>query len=588
MPTINVAPKAMQNGDNVTVYKDTVGPQQQTYTFLTSQERVILKNSGSKNITYTVGSQSGSLGPSQSVEVKETISSINLTAEQGTQQFEIWADESGTKGISPEAVQSLGDQVSGLTSQMDEISAQIGIPEKSGLSGWYRDFAFNRSKKITCIGDSTTDSATGANFIWNEIMNNFANSGDICEGITFVNRGSNGNTLYNFINDTTGDKGINTCIADQSDLYILSYGINDVRLGATTQQQLTTMLDTAIQRLLKETKGYVLLRVPNSFLLDDPTASGLLQPLASAQTYTDLIWNAYMSFSGKYARVGILDTQTLLFGRTCQTKANAPLMNDVLHPSTSGTTGGGYQQLGRLIASYIGITKPTREDMILNAVKTNTAKPYLVYPRYLEATPDKYELVAQGYFVGMGSTYIDISYDPTIAPNVIKGGYILKVGDKLVYDLPSNVAPSASGANTRLLNASFPDYANNNKGMVKVFKPKNILPVKSINFYGTNMNGLQFGQYYSLDSKSLISTITSGLKSNIPNAMTFDLKVQQSTLKTLGTISFTANNTTGTFVWNTTDFPTSNATIANSDFIYLVCTSSGGYTGEIVLRVGVS
>jgi hypothetical protein len=118
MPTINIAPKAMQNGDNVTVYKDTVGPQQQTYTFLTSQERVILKNSGSKNITYTVGSQSGSLGPSQSVEVKETISSINLTAEQGTQQFEIWADESGTKGISPEAVQSLGDQVSSFTSSL--------------------------------------------------------------------------------------------------------------------------------------------------------------------------------------------------------------------------------------------------------------------------------------------------------------------------------------------------------------------------------------------------------------------------------------------------------------------------------------
>jgi hypothetical protein len=127
MPTINIAPKAMQNGDNVTTYKDTVGPQQQTYTFLTSQERVILKNSGSKNITYTVGSQSGTLGPSQMVDVKETISSINLTAEQGTQQFEIWADESGTKGTSPEAVQSLGDQVSSFTSQLADSALTISI-----------------------------------------------------------------------------------------------------------------------------------------------------------------------------------------------------------------------------------------------------------------------------------------------------------------------------------------------------------------------------------------------------------------------------------------------------------------------------
>jgi hypothetical protein len=146
MPTINIAPKAMQNGDNVTVYKDTVGPQQQTYTFLTSQERVILKNSGSKNITYTVGSQSGSLGPSQSVEVKETITSINLTAEQGTQQFEIWADESGTKGISPEAVQSLGDQVSSFTTQLADIASKTitydVFPDSTTIGGMANNTVF--------------------------------------------------------------------------------------------------------------------------------------------------------------------------------------------------------------------------------------------------------------------------------------------------------------------------------------------------------------------------------------------------------------------------------------------------------------
>jgi hypothetical protein len=125
MPTINIAPKAMQNGDNVTVYKDTVGPQQQTYTFLTSQERVILKNSGSKNITYTVGSQSGSLGPSQSIDVKETISSINLTAEQGTQQFEIWADEVGSVG-------GANVDLSSITTQLADI-ASINLKNQYGL-----------------------------------------------------------------------------------------------------------------------------------------------------------------------------------------------------------------------------------------------------------------------------------------------------------------------------------------------------------------------------------------------------------------------------------------------------------------------
>jgi lysophospholipase L1-like esterase len=583
MPTINITPKAMQNGDNVTTYKDTVGPQQQTYTFLTSQERVILKNSGSKNITYTVGSQSGTLGPSQMVDVKETISSINLTAEQGTQQFEIWADEAGTKGTSPEAVQSLGDQVSGFASSLADKATQSQT-EKAGLSGWLRDFSLNRNKKITTIGDSTSDNTTGAQYIWSEITSFFTGSGDLLEGITFTHRGANGNTLSNFLVNTPTGKGIDDAIADQSDLYIFSYGINDVRLGATSQQQLIDMLDKAIQSLLKNTKGYILLRIPNSFLLDDPGNTGWLQPLSSAQAYTDLIWNAYMSFKGKYSRVDILDMQTLIFGRTCNTLANSPLMNDVLHPNV-----GGYRRIGRLISNYIGVQAPIRDDLINKAVTDNPSKPYLVYPKYSESRPDLYELVAQGYFVGMGSNYIDFAFDPTIASNVVKGGYILKVGDKLIYDLPSNVSPIATGANTRLLNVSFPDYANNNKGMVKVFRLKAVAPTKSINFYGTNMNGVQFPQYYSLNDKSTISNIVATLKSNIPNAMTFDVKHSHlSTDKKLGTLSTAVNNMSGTFVWNTTDYPNSNALIDNIDYIYLVCTSSGGYTGEIVLRVGLS
>ncbi|HEY8805432.1 MAG TPA: SGNH/GDSL hydrolase family protein, partial [Clostridium sp.] len=153
--------------------------------------------------------------------------------------------------------------------------------EKAGLSGWLRDLQFNRNKKICCVGDSTTDNTTAAMYLWNTIINSFTGSGDSLEGVALVNHGHNGNSLANYLASGTAE-----VINEQADMYIFSYGINDVRLGTSTQQQLIDMLDTAIQQLLKQTKGYILLRMPNSFLTDDVGAFGFVSPLASAQAYT--------------------------------------------------------------------------------------------------------------------------------------------------------------------------------------------------------------------------------------------------------------------------------------------------------------
>lgn len=487
-----------------------------------------------------------------------------------------------TKNGLPFEIRKKGTSNEELASQLAEIPTQ---GEKAGLSGWLRDFLLNRNKKVTTIGDSTADPITGAQYIWSEMTSFYTGSGDVLEGITFTHRGANGNTLQNFLANTPAGKGIEDVIADQADLYIFTYGINDVRLGATTQQQLIDRLDTAVQRLLKETKGYILLRVPNSFLSDDPGNTGWLTPLSSAQAYTDLIWNAYMSFKGKYSRVDVLDMQSLVFGRTCNTLANSPLMADILHPSVEG-----YRRIGRAIAGFVGIATPIREELIKKAITDNVTKPYLIYPKYLESRPDLYEVVAQGYLVGMGSTYLDFDFSPSLAPNVIKGGYIIKIGDVLVYDLPSNVQSLTQGNNTRLINVSFPDHANNKKGMVKVFKLKAVSPVKSMNFWGTNMSGLQFAQYGSLDNTSIIKTFAGQLKNPLATGSptTFDVKVSSgATVKTLGTLSFPHNNMTATFTWNTSDYPNSSANINNTDFLFLVCGTTT-HTGEIAIRLGVS
>jgi lysophospholipase L1-like esterase len=122
MPLINVQPKQMQNGDNVTSFSDTVGTENTTFTFLQSQETVILRNKGTKSITYNLGGQSGSLGRSESVKVTGSVTEFTLSSEQGTQAFEIWAEEVGsllpTGGNDPR-VDSLVSQLAQKANQTD-------------------------------------------------------------------------------------------------------------------------------------------------------------------------------------------------------------------------------------------------------------------------------------------------------------------------------------------------------------------------------------------------------------------------------------------------------------------------------------
>jgi hypothetical protein len=125
MTVINNPSKQMQNGDNVTVYNNTVGTVTETFTFPTSQETIILSNKGSKNITYTIGANTGTLTPSTFVKVIGAFSSFSLSSEQGTQAFEVWSEEAGTLGVTPEAVQSLGNQVSGFSGQLGDLTTQL-------------------------------------------------------------------------------------------------------------------------------------------------------------------------------------------------------------------------------------------------------------------------------------------------------------------------------------------------------------------------------------------------------------------------------------------------------------------------------
>lgn len=89
----------VRDWDIVTNYVDSVTTTLKTVTFPKTQESVKVTNKGTANLTYVIGSQSGTLTPEQSVTVKEIISSFTLQAASGTQAFELRASEAGTERI---------------------------------------------------------------------------------------------------------------------------------------------------------------------------------------------------------------------------------------------------------------------------------------------------------------------------------------------------------------------------------------------------------------------------------------------------------------------------------------------------------
>ena len=325
---------------------------------------------------------------------------LNDKAVEGTNEFDTFTKtaakiEEDYKGLRRIIIDE--NQAANLQDQVNQTNAQLETKtsEKSGLSGWLRSFEFDRNKKICFIGDSTTDGPAGAAQFLYECFNRYhLNSGDNLEGVTIVDKGSSGNTCYNFINNIPTEKGIDACISEQADLYVFCYGINDVRLGATTKEQLKSYISTAVERLLTETNAYILLRVPNSLLKDDPTNANYIQPLSNSQLYTDIMWEAYMELKHKWERVDVIDIQTLIFGRTVLNKVDNPYMGDSLHPNKEG-----FYRIARCIADYIGITPKLRTDLREIAKLNN--KPYTLYPKILE-TKD-YEMICEGYFVDMGS-----------------------------------------------------------------------------------------------------------------------------------------------------------------------------------------
>lgn len=203
-------------------------------------------------------------------------------------------------------------------------------------------------KVIDFVGDSTTETAPA---MYKRIAEQYAVTGGALQGTTILNRGTNGNTLHNFVNDkAANDNSLSKVIIDNADLYIISYGINDIRrsstTGATNPMQIKADLKIAIDRILAETKGNILLRTPNTLLSKNPADAILVSPIENAQLYSDQLWEIYNSFKGYSDRVDVLDIPNLIFGRKAMPQHL--LMFDILHPNDAG-----YQAIADAIVDRI-------------------------------------------------------------------------------------------------------------------------------------------------------------------------------------------------------------------------------------------
>lgn len=223
--------------------------------------------------------------------------------------------------------------------------------ERAKLTHWFAGGVAN--KKIVWVGDSTTEKMGPANqFGWAGVndyyLNKYVNPvGSPLHATTQVWLGSNGNSLANFINNAPAGAGLSDAIAAAGDMYIFSYGINDVRFGMTSQATLTDNLKIAISAIrTARPNADIVLRMPNSLLTTDVNGFGFVVPSSAAQAYTDIMRNAYRSLTNEWPNVALYDSQALLFGEI--SLPTNVYMTDQLHPHAFGYMGI-YDQLVEII-----------------------------------------------------------------------------------------------------------------------------------------------------------------------------------------------------------------------------------------------
>ncbi len=245
-----------------------------------------------------------------------------------------------------------------------------GQPIPAGCSlDIYVEWSEEPLSPVQFAGDSTVSNATT---LWEQL----GNSGRLTSAANIANSGSNGARMLdallnlNAINyPLVGPNGILQRLNAMPGALVLSYGLNDFRLGAATRNELISMLDAAIHATLNGTTvgavyvsplgagtsftwpttvvanpdARIILWGPNSLTTDGNasafvTLTGRFAAMTlpqAAQTITDDLFAAYDAFAADPRVYRVVQKQDI-FGRTATTLAASGLMTDILHPNARG------------------------------------------------------------------------------------------------------------------------------------------------------------------------------------------------------------------------------------------------------------
>jgi lysophospholipase L1-like esterase len=279
----------------------------------------------------------------------------------------------------------------------------------STLPNWFKKLASDPvNAKVAFVGDSTSIEPGTSLFARLRSFHTAVGEGlggMVGDTAHIISGGNNGQSCTSWITNVPGTGyTYSQLLADAPDLVVFSFGLNDVRTGISNLAALTADLTTAVHMIRRGLPNTdIVLRMPPSLTTDDVNGNGWVVPNSSAQAYTDIMRNAYLSLVNRWPNVVVWDAMNRVFGPICRAKFTGSygLMFDQLHPSQFG-----YNQIDDdLVANVIGYFPPMSRDKAYAAMIESPTTPWTVYPRVVEH-PDFFSLIAEGDFDQQGSNYL--------------------------------------------------------------------------------------------------------------------------------------------------------------------------------------
>ncbi|UUZ79097.1 hypothetical protein LJK88_28170 [Paenibacillus sp. P26] len=218
-------------------------------------------------------------------------------------------------------------------------------------------------------------------------------------------------------------------------------------MAGSDPEQIKADLKLTVDRSLNETKGNILLRIPNPFLTVNPPNLTLVSPIEHVQLYSDQLWDVYESFKNYNTRVDIIDIPSLVFGR--QAMPEHPFMHDTLHPN-----GEGYRAIADALVDRI--TGKTKDEAISQSFAQET-------PVNKTIAILREEKLYNGvpYEPGAGSAFSGATIAPQTVQAVarLNGYYKIKtwLGEKWINPLGGilEITPASEGETLQLTENTF-------------------------------------------------------------------------------------------------------------------------------------